>query len=99
MQLKEISELKGSVTPKFNWEDPLLIDTQLSEEEKIIQKTARDYAEKELMPRILEANRHEKFDREIYNEMGNLGILGPTISGYGCPGVGYTAYGIITREI
>ncbi len=99
MQLKEISELKGSVTPKFNWEDPLLIDTQLSEEEKIIQKTARDYAEKELMPRILEANRHEKFDREIYNEMGSIGILGPTISGYGCPGVGYTAYGIITREI
>ena len=99
MQLKKIPEVKSSKQAKFNWEDPLLIDELLSEEEKIIQKTARNYAEKELMPRILEANRHEKFDREIYNEMGKIGILGPTIKGYGCPGVGYTAYGIITREI
>lgn len=64
-----------------------------------LQKTAKDYAQTSLMPRVLAANRHEKFDREIMTELGNLGLLGPTIQGYGCSGVGYTSYGLVAREI
>lgn len=82
-----------------NWEDILQLDAQLTEEERMIRDNVRDYAQKALMPRILEANRHEIFDPKIYKEMGDLGILGATIKGYGCAGVGYVSYGLITREI
>ena len=81
------------------WEDILLFDEQLSEEERIIQRNIYEYCQNSLMPRILEANRDEVFHREIYNELGELGMLGPTIQGYGCAGIGYVAYGLITREI
>jgi hypothetical protein len=64
-----------------------------------LQKSAHDYAQEKLMPRVLLANRHEKFDREIMREMGSVGLLGATIQGYGCPGVSYTAYGLIAREV
>jgi len=81
------------------WEDILQLDSQLTEEERMIRDNVRDYAQKSLMPRILEANRNEVFHPEIYKEMGELGILGATIKGYGCAGVGYVSYGLITREI
>ena len=85
---------------KFNWEDPLLFEDQLSEEEKLVRDTARDYAQEKLLPRILEANRNESFDREIMNEMGELGFLGSTIDPeYGCAGVNYVCYGLLAREI
>jgi glutaryl-CoA dehydrogenase len=79
--------------------DTFLIENQLSDEELLIQKTAKDYAEQSLMPRILEANRNENFDREIYKELGSLGLLGPTINGYGCAGVNYVSYGLIAKEL
>ena len=82
-----------------HWEDILLFDEQLSEEERIIQRNIHEYCQNSLMPRILEANRDEVFHREIYNELGELGMLGPTIKGYGCAGISYVAYGLITREI
>lgn len=83
----------------FNWEDPLLLDELLSDEERLVQQTARDYAQERLMPGIVEANRHEKFDREVFREMGALGLLGPMIDGYGCAGTSYVAYGLIAREL
>ena len=79
--------------------DIFLFDNQLSEEEISIQKSARDYCQSELMPRILDANRNEIFDRDIYKEMGSMGFLGAPIHGYGCAGVGYVSYGLIAREI
>ena len=79
--------------------DILLFDEQLSEEELIIKKSARDYCQSELMPRILDANRNEIFDKAIYKEMGSLGFLGAPIQGYGCAGTNYVSYGLIAREI
>jgi len=83
----------------MNTHDILLIEDLLSEEELSIQQTARDYCQNHLMPRILEANRNEVFDIEIYKEMGELGFLGAPIDGYGCAGVNYVSYGLIAREI
>ena len=79
--------------------DILNLDNQLTSEEILIRDTVRDYATNELMPRIQDANRNEFFDKEIYKELGDLGLLGATIKGYGCQGIGYVAYGLITREI
>jgi glutaryl-CoA dehydrogenase len=83
----------------FRWQDPFLFEEQLSEEERMVMQTARDYAQGKLMPRVLMANRHEVFDREIMNELGELGLLGATIQGYGCAGVNYVSYGLIAREV
>ena len=83
----------------MNNTDLLLFEDQLSDEELIIQKSAREYCQSELMPRILEANRNELFDKSIYQEMGSLGFLGAPIKGYGCAGVNYVSYGLIAREI
>jgi glutaryl-CoA dehydrogenase len=83
----------------MNIPDILLFDSQLSQEEISIQKSARDYCQSELMPRILDANRNEIFDRDIYKEMGSIGFLGAPIDGYGCAGVSYVSYGLIAREI
>ena len=85
--------------PAFVWEDPLLLEEQLGEDERLIRDTAHQYAQEKLMPRIIEANRHETFDREVITEMGALGFLGPTIEGYGCAGTNYVSYGLIAREI
>ena len=71
---------------RFIWEDPLLLDAQLSEEERMVRDAARSWAQEQLAPRVLEAFRHEKTDASIFREMGDLGLLGSTISGYGCPG-------------
>ena len=85
---------------KFNWEDPLLFESQLTEEEKLVRDTARQYAQDKLLPRIIDANRNETFDREIMNEMGELGLLGSTLDPeYGCAGVNYVCYGLVAREI
>src|SRR4051812_32363641 len=89
----------NDLKPTFKWDDPLLLEDQLSEDERMVRDSAHDYAQHSLMPRILEANRHEKFDRAIMNEMGALGFLGPTIEGYGCAGVNMVCYGLIAREI
>jgi glutaryl-CoA dehydrogenase len=83
----------------FNWQDPLLLDTQLTDEERMVQDSARAYARDRLMPRVLEAHRHETFDTAIMREMGELGLFGATIEGYGCAGVSNVAAGLICREI
>jgi glutaryl-CoA dehydrogenase len=84
----------------FNWEDPLLIDTQLTEEERMVRDSAHAYAQGKLMPRIQEAFRHERTDRAIFNEMGELGLLGATIpEQYGGAGLNYVSYGLIAREV
>ena len=91
--------VRSTAAPRFDWSDPLLLETALTEEERMIRDTARDYAQSALMPRILEANRSEHFDTAIMREMGERGLLGPTIDGYGCAGAGYVGYGLIAREI
>jgi len=84
----------------FAWDDPLLLEEQLSEDERMVRDAARDYCQDKLMPRILEANRHERFDREIMAEMGALGFLGATLpEDYGCAAVNYVCYGLIAREV
>jgi glutaryl-CoA dehydrogenase len=85
--------------PSFNWQDPLLLDEEFSEEEKMVRDSARAYAQDKLLPRVKEAFREERFDREIMNEMGSLGFLGSTINGYGCAGVNYVCYGLVAREV
>lgn len=84
---------------KFNWEDPFLFNEQLTEEERMVQESVAKYAQDKLAPRVVDMYRNEGVDRSIFNEMGELGLLGPTIEGYGCSGMSYTAYGIIAREI
>ena len=83
----------------FSYEDPFLLSEQLTDEERMVQQSARSYARDKLMPRILEANRHERFDVEIMREMGELGLFGATIKGYGCAGVSNVASGLICKEI
>lgn len=83
----------------FNWQSPFLFEEQLSEEEKLIQKTAEAYAQTKLMPRVLHAFREENFDKAIFKEMGGYGFLGATLKGYGCAGVNQVSYGLIAREI
>jgi glutaryl-CoA dehydrogenase len=83
----------------FQWDDPLRFDGLLSDEERMIRDSAREYCQGRLMPRVLMANRHETFDREIFNEMGEMGFLGATLEGYGCAGVNYVSYGLISREV
>ncbi len=88
----------SQITP-VTWDDPFRLVDQLSEDERMVHQTAHDYCQEKLLPRVLEANRHEHFDREIMNEMGELGLLGATIDGYGCAGLNYVSYGLIAREV
>ena len=81
------------------WDDVLNLDDQLSAEEKILQSTVRAYCKEKLLPRIIDDNRNENFSREIFTEMGELGLLGSYLDGYGCAGSNYVSYGLITREI
>ncbi len=84
----------------FNWEDPFFIDQQISEEERMVRDAARDYMQGQLMPRVLEANRHETFDVEIMKELGELGLLGCTLpEEYGCAGASHVTYGLVAREV
>ncbi len=89
---------KGKFIP-FQWDDALRLDDQLTEEERAIRDAAHAYCQEKLFPRVLDANRHERFDREIMSEMGEMGFLGATLEGYGCAGVGYVSYGLIAREV
>jgi glutaryl-CoA dehydrogenase len=95
----------GSAAPvrddaPFNWEDPLDLESELTEEERMVRDTARGYAQDKLFPRVLTAYREERFDREIMSEMGALGLLGATVpEEYGGAGLGYVAYGLIAREV
>ena len=84
----------------FNWQDPFLLDQQLTEDERMVREAAQAYCQDKLLPRVLNAFRNEKTDVEIFREMGELGLLGPTISPeYGGPGLNYVAYGLIAREV
>ena len=84
---------------RFNWEDPLQLDDQLSAEERQIRDTARQYSQDRLLPRIVQAFRHEQTDPAIFRELGELGLLGATLDGYGCAGASYVSYGLLAREI
>ncbi len=87
-------------TPRFVWEDPLLLSEQLSEEERMVRDAAADFAQQELMPRVHEAFRHETVDADIIPLMGKVGLLGPTVPAeYGGAGLNYVCYGLIAREI
>lgn len=86
--------------PTFKWQDPFLLNDQLTSEERMVRDAARDYCQGQLMPRVLEANRHETFDRDIFNEMGQMGLLGSTIpEEYGGAGLNHVCYGLIAREV
>ena len=90
----------ASTRAHFNWEDPFLLEDQLTEDERMVRDTARDYAQEQLQPRVLEAYRNETFDPEIMREMGALGLLGMTIpEEYGCAGVNHVCYGLVAREV
>ncbi|MDJ0942848.1 MAG: acyl-CoA dehydrogenase [Kiloniellales bacterium] len=98
--LKDPSAAAPSARASFAWEDPLLLDEQLTEDERLVRDAARAYCQEKLMTRVLEANRHERFDREIMTEMGALGFLGSTLpEDYGCAGVNYVSYGLVAREV
>ena len=84
---------------EYNWKDPLGIESQLSEEDRMISESARAFAKDRLAPRIIDSNRHETPDPSIFKEMGEMNLLGPMLEGYGCAGASYTAYGLIAREI
>ncbi|MGA0128381.1 MAG: acyl-CoA dehydrogenase [Burkholderiales bacterium] len=83
----------------FDWKDPFRFVDQLNEEETLIAQSAAEFCSDRLAPRIIEANRNESFDRNIFDEFGEMGFLGATIQGYGCPGVNHVSYGLIAREI
>ena len=83
----------------LNWQDPFALEQQLTEQQCMVRDTARQYAQEKLLPRVREAFRNEQTDLAIFREMGALGLLGSTIDGYGCPGVDYTSYGLIAREV
>ena len=83
----------------LNWQDPFELDAQLSEEQRMVRDSAQQYAQSALAPRVKEAYRQESTDPNIFREMGEMGLLGATIEGYGCPGVDYVCYGVIAREI
>ena len=83
----------------FRWDDPFLLDAQLTDEERMVRDTAETYAQERLLPRVLSATMEERFDREIMSELGELGLLGATIEGYGCAGVSHVAYGLVARAV
>ena len=89
----------GKSWQKLNWEDPFLLEQQLTDEQRMVRDSARQYAQDKLMPRVQGAFRREETDPAIFREMGELGLLGSTIDGYGCPGVDYVSYGLIAREV
>jgi glutaryl-CoA dehydrogenase len=94
-----MEENPAPAEPQFDWADPLLLEDLLTEDERLVRDSAHAYAQEKLLPRVREAHRHERFDREIMTEMGALGFLGATIEGYGCAGVNYVSYGLLAREV
>ncbi len=98
----KLTENRPSASRKlgpFKWDDALLLEDQLTEDERAMRDAAHAYCQDKLFTRVLQANRHERFDREIMNEMGEMGFLGATLDSHGCAGVGYVAYGLIAREV
>ncbi len=94
------SNQQHSARASFDWKDPMFLDQQLSDEERLIRDATYDYCQDKLMPRVKQANRDETFDREIMNEFGELGLLGATIpEAYGCAGANYVSYGLVAREV
>lgn len=91
--------MKQTKESAFHWDDPLLLEDQLSEEERMIRDSARDFAQGVLQPHVIEAFRDEQFDSELMQKFGKAGLLGATIHGYGCAGVNYVSYGLIMREL
>jgi len=91
--------MANQALPKFQWDDPMLLDQQLNPEERMVRDSAREYCQEQLLPRVTHAHRHEHFDREIMSELGELGMLGSTIEGYGCAGLSYVCYGLVAREV
>ena len=83
----------------MDWRDPFLVEKQLTDEQRMVRDTAAQYAQERLQPRVQASYRREETDPDIFREMGELGLLGSTIEGYGCPGVDYTSYGLVAREI
>jgi glutaryl-CoA dehydrogenase len=98
---QETAPFRSAALPRvaFDWSDPLLFAEALSEEERLVRDSAYAYCQEKLLPRVVEANRYERFDRAVMTEMGGLGFLGATIEGYGCAGVNAVCYGLIAREI
>ena len=95
-----MSHAPRAAKPVFQWDDPLLLEDQLSEDERQVRDAARAYCQDKLAPRVLEAFRHEKTDAAIFREMGELGLLGPTIpEAYGGAGLNYVCYGLVAREV
>ena len=91
---------KSVKKPAFDWQDPLSVEAQLSEEERMVRDTAREYCQERLLPRVTEANRHEIFHTEIMPELGELGLLGSTLpEQYGGADVNYVCYGLVAREV
>ncbi|MBP6724749.1 MAG: acyl-CoA dehydrogenase, partial [Halioglobus sp.] len=90
---------QGKRWQHLNWQDPFLLEQQLGDEQRMVRDSARQYAQGKLAPRVQEAFRREETDPAIFREMGELGLLGSTIEGYGCPGVDYISYGLIAREV
>ena len=85
--------------PSFDWTDPFLLEAQLTDEERMVRDSARSFCDAELVPIVKMSNRNETFDKGLIRKFGQAGLLGPTIEGYGCPGVSYVAYGLIAREV
>jgi glutaryl-CoA dehydrogenase len=97
---RSLNAAKGGKAAAFQWDDPFLIEDQLSDDERMIRDTARGFAQEQLLPRVIEAYAQEKTDRGLFNEMGHLGLLGVTLpQEYGCAGAGYVAYGLVAREV
>jgi glutaryl-CoA dehydrogenase len=90
---------KSETQAQFNWIDPLNLEGQLTDDERMVRDSAAEYCQSKLMPRARDMHRHETTDRSIFTEMGELGLLGSTIHGYGCAGVNYVCYGLIAREV
>ena len=100
LQKRNSPEAARARPAAFSWADPFLLDDQLTDEERMIRDAARDYCQDKLLPRVLEANRHETFDREIMTEMGEMGCSAPpSRRTIGCAGASYVAYGLIAREV
>jgi len=97
--IKLLQPQRAASMAAFDWKDALNLESRLTEEEIMVRDTAHQYCQEKLFPRVLMGNRNETFDRDIVTEMGELGLLGPTIKGYGCSGVSSVAYGLIAREV
>ncbi len=98
-KLVSIVQRAAPTWPSFDWSDPFLLEAQLTDEERMVRDTARSFCDAELAPIVKLANRNETYERSLMAKFGSAGLLGPTIEGYGCPGVSYVAYGLIAREV